>query len=122
MLRLNLMAGDFLAPQELDRTETYDVIGFIASDTFKTLVSFRHLRKTLLEMTRIRSMIELGFGVFEADVSCGMYFLETPYVMEQTNQIHFLDARGVKKSQSASELLKQLEAEEKNAGHSTNIS
>lgn len=70
-------------------------IGFIASDTFKTLVSYKYLRKMLLDNVSIRKMIELGYGVFEADVSCGMYFLDKKYL--KRNEITYIDARKINK-------------------------
>ena len=70
-------------------------IGFIASDTFKTLVSYKYLRKMLLDNVSIRKMIELGYGVFEAYVSCGMYFLDKKYL--KRNEITYIDARKINK-------------------------
>lgn len=70
-------------------------IGFIASDTFKTLVSYKNLRKMLLDNVSIRKIIELGFGVFEADVSCGIYFLDKKYL--KRNEVTYIDARKIDK-------------------------
>ena len=52
-------------------------IGFVASDTFKTLVSFTNLRNMILDKTSLLEIVDLGYGVFEADVSCGIYFLKS---------------------------------------------
>lgn len=94
----NLVAA--FIDRSLSITSDSSIIGFIASDTFKTLVSYKNLRKMLLDRVSIRKMIELGFGVFEADVSCGMYFLDKKYL--KRNEISYIDARKIdKKSENS---------------------
>lgn len=94
----------------LNITTDAAIIGFIASDTFKTLVSYKYLRKMLLDNVSILKMIELGFGVFEADVSCGMYFLDKKHM--KRNEISYIDARKVdKKSPSVIADISEIEGE-----------
>lgn len=64
----------------------------------------------LLDNVSIRKMIELGFGVFEADVSCGMYFLDKKYL--KRNEIEYIDARKAdKKSEDVIQEIINLQSE-----------